>query len=356
MNNPLKIQSVLKAHPQTRIAVLRSLPGLGDLLCSVPALKALRTAFPSAEITLIGLPHAKSFVQRFHQYVDSWLDFPGFPGIPEVPVDEPKLFAFLEQTRCAPFDLALQLHGNGSSSNAFLHLLEARLTAGFYPMEGHCPQPRFFLPYPESGSEICRLVSLMEFLGIRSQGFQLEFPITEQDWQDWHKMAARVTLTAPYVCIHPGASIAARRWHPHYFARVADQLAALGLQVVLTGSSEERSLTEAIANQMQMSPVNLAGCTSLGALAILLKGAQLLICNDTGVSHLAAALQTKSVVIFSDSDPQRWAPLNWQRHRVVQVNAGERSPGSPTAKATHSIQQVVAEASYLLNLEFSYAS
>lgn len=356
MNTPLKIQFALKAQSHPKIAILRSLPGLGDLLCGVPALRALRAAFPTAEITLIGLPNAQPFVQRFHQYVDSWLNFPGFPGIPEVPVDVPKLFAFLEQVRCQPFDLALQLHGNGSSSNAFLHLLEARLTAGFYPIEGHCPRPRFFLPYPESGSEIWRLLSLMEFLGIRSQGLQLEFPITEQDWQDWQEITAKVALKDPYVCIHPGASVAERRWHPHHFARVADQLAAFGLQVVLTGTSEERSLTQAIADRMLISPLNLAGCTSLGALAILLKGAQLLICNDTGVSHLAAAIQTKSVVIFSGSDPQRWAPLNWQRHRVVQASARERSPGNPPVNPAHSIQQVVAEAIYLLNLEFSYAS
>lgn len=356
MNSPLKIQSALKAQPHPKIAVLRSLPGLGDLLCSVPALRALRTAFPTAAITLIGLPNAKPFVQRFHHYVDGWLNFPGFPGIPEVPVDEAKLFAFLEQVRRQPFDLALQLHGNGSCSNTFLQQLEARLTAGFYPMEGDCPHPQFFLPYPESGSEIGRLLSLMEFLGLRSQGLQLEFPITEPDWQDWQEVAPKVTLTAPYVCIHPGASVADRRWHPHYFARVADQLTAFGLQVVLTGTAAERSLTQAIADRMQVPPLNLAGCTRLGALAILLKGAQLLICNDTGVSHLAAALQTQSVVIFSGSDPQRWAPLDGQRHRVVQVSAGERSHCNPPAKTTHSIQQVVAAAIQLLDLEFSYAS
>jgi ADP-heptose:LPS heptosyltransferase len=67
-----------------KIVIVRSLPGLGDLLCIVPALRALRAALPEADITLLGLNEAKAFVQRFSNYLDHWLGFPGYLGIPEV--------------------------------------------------------------------------------------------------------------------------------------------------------------------------------------------------------------------------------------------------------------------------------
>src|SRR4051812_42516284 len=69
-----------------RIAVLRALQ-LGDLLCSVPAFRALKTALPETEITLVGLPWAFEFVQRFRSYLDGFIPFPGFPDFPEQVLD-----------------------------------------------------------------------------------------------------------------------------------------------------------------------------------------------------------------------------------------------------------------------------
>jgi ADP-heptose:LPS heptosyltransferase len=83
---------------------------------------------------------------------------------------------------------------------------------------------------------------------------------------------------------------------------------------------------------------NLAGRTSLGALAVLLQDACLLICNDTGVSHLAAALKVKSVAIFTKSDPLRWAPLDRDRHRAV-CSTTSVSPETVIAQAEDLLQE-----------------
>lgn len=341
--------TALHRVPQT-IVIVRSLPGLGDLLCCVPTLRALRSAFPNSSITLIGLPGSQGFVQRFPHYLNHWLEFPGFPGIPEVVVSPQKVVKFLAQAQAFHFDLALQLHGSGSFINSFVMLLGARQTAGFFPATFSCPDPQTFFPYPDHEPEIWRNLRLLEGLGISLQGDHLEFPLDSADWLEWKTICATHGLAAhSYICLHPGASVSARRWGYEAFAAVGDALAAQGWQIVLTGTTAELELTQAVAQTMRFPAINLAGCTSLGAIAALLKQSRLLICNDTGVSHLATALSVPSVVIFSDSDPHRWAPLDRKLHRIIQRSVG----GDIDATV---LQQVLREATDLLHPEFAYAS
>src|SRR5205807_2979062 len=113
-----------------------------------------------------------------------------------------------------------------------------------------------------------------------------------------------------YVCIHAGSRGVWRQWPVEYFAALADYCHDQELQVVLTGTKDELSIVERLASLMKHEPVIAAGKTSLGAVAVLIRDAFALISNCTGVSHIAAALKTKSVVISMDGEPGRWAPLN----------------------------------------------
>lgn len=301
-----------------RVAIVRSLEGLGDFLCVIPALRSLRATLPQAKVVLVGLQKTQALAQRFYQYIDELLVLPGYPGLPEQIPQWQQIPAFFATAQKQQFDLAMQMHGSGVITNPLTVLLGAKHNAGFFLPDHYCPDTDRFLPYPSHESEVRRYLRLLAFLGIPSQGEALEFPLQETDYQALSAVNATRSLRfGHYICIHPGASVIDRRWSPKQFAIVADVLAKHGFQIVLTGASEEVPLTQAVARFMQAEPLNLAGCTTLGALAVLLKGSRLLIGNDTGVSHLAAALQVPSVVIFTASDPKRWAPLNRDRHRVV---------------------------------------
>ncbi len=304
-----------RSDPQT-IVIFRALQ-LGDMLNAVPAFRALRAAFPNAQITLVGLPWAHEFVERFHPVLDSFIAFPGYPGLPEQPSDMAAMPAFVRQMQQRSFDLALQMHGSGEISNHLMTFWGAKRYAGFYPAGQYFADHETFLEYPEHEPERWRHLRLMEFLGVPLQGDELEFPIRAQDWRELEELKQTVNLRRDYVCIHPGARKPERRWPAANFAALADGLAAGGHQIVLTGSRDEAGLAESVAGQMRTSAVNLAGKTSLGGLAALISGARLLVSNDTGVSHVAAAIRAPSLILFSAPDYERWAPANRRLHRII---------------------------------------
>src|SRR4051812_31032200 len=99
-----------------RIIILRALY-LGDLLCSVPALRALRRAAPQAHIALLGLPWASEFCAMYQPYIDEFIAFPGFPGLPEKAVDARGIVNFLIEMQSRHWDLAIQMHGSGAHVN-----------------------------------------------------------------------------------------------------------------------------------------------------------------------------------------------------------------------------------------------
>jgi ADP-heptose:LPS heptosyltransferase len=329
----------VKAHPEIEhmdnppktIAVLRALQ-LGDLLCAVPAWRALRCAHPTAHIALIGLPWARDFVSRFDRYFDEFIEFPGYPGLPEREPLWHRLPQFFAAMQARRFDRLIQMQGNGRIVNGIVLSCGARQAAGFYAPPESCPGPELFLPYPDDIPEIRRHIRLMTFLGVPPQGEQLEFPLTADDDAAFASLHEAAALTPQgYVCLHAGGRRTAHRWAPERFAAVADHLAALGLNIVLTGTDQEKALGDAVTQAMQSRPVNLIGSTNLGALAVLLSRSRLLVSNDTGLSHMAAALRVPSVIVCIGSDPVRWSPLDRQHHRVLVGR--DTSPGTVCREA-----------------------
>ena len=303
--------------PPRRVAVFRALK-LGDLLCAVPAIRALRAALPDSEVVLVGLPWAREFVARFDAYLDGFRPIPGWPGLPESAAQLDRVPGFLAEMQAEAFDLAVQFHGSGGLTNPLVALFGAKRTAGFYVPDNYRPDPDLFLPWPERGPEVRRLLALIEFLGIPPRGADLEFPLRDGDFEALRAAGGEELRPGEYVCVHPGASAPDKCWPAGHFAAVAEELARRGLRVVLTGTAAEADLTRTVAGAMKAPALDFAGRTDLGAAAALLAGARLLVSNDTGVSHLAAALGTPSVVVFGASDPERWAPADSSRHRVLR--------------------------------------
>ena len=300
-----------------RLAIVRALH-LGDLLLAVPALRALRRGFPTAEITLIGLPWARDFVRRFHRYVDRWREFPGYPGLLEVDVEQSRTEAFLKEERAYRYDLVVQMHGNGRASNPFALALGGHRTIGYYESE---PPDGLWLgaTYPDDQHEIERDLGLVRLLGLPIDDVRLEFPLIPEDLVELASiLPSDLGSRRPVIGLHVGARPPARRWPPERFAIVGDVLARrYQAQIVVTAGPGEEEMARTVVDKMERPAVNLAGKTTLGSLAALISLLDLFVSNDTGPAHVAVALDRPSVTIFGPADRRRWAPLDQQRHPIT---------------------------------------
>jgi ADP-heptose:LPS heptosyltransferase len=285
-----------------RVVVLRAL-GLGDLLTAMPALRGIAGAFPRAELVLV----TPSSLAPLLELADLPFRVAGHAGLAGLP-------AGLDRA-----DVAINLHGRGPQSHAALAALAPKRLLAFA-----CGAHDGPLWHPGE-HEVVRWCRMLAAHGIDADPRRLDLrpPGIAVDDE-----AAGATL------LHPGAASAARRWPGERWAQVARAERGCGREVVITGSPGEVPLARAIARAagLPRSAVR-AGTTDLAGLAALVAAAGRVACGDTGVAHLATALDTPSVVLFGPTSPEEWGPPGDRpAHRVLW--AGER--GDPHAATLHA--------------------
>ena len=298
-----------------KIAVLRA-NRIGDFVVTLPALAALRAAYPQAEIVLLGRSWHADFLAGRPGPIDRVVAIPPYHGVgePEDHRDDPALLGpFFAAMAAERFDLALQLHGGGGNANPFIGRLGARHTAGLRA-DGAPPLDRW-LPYLRDQIEIVRYLEVVGLVGAAPVGLQPRLAVTAEDRAE--ALAALPPDDRPLVAIHPGATDPRRHWPAAHFAAVADALAADGARVVLIGDAGERALTATVAGRMAAPPTDLAGQLGLGGLLGLLARCDLALGNDSGPLHLAAAVGTATVGVYWGRNLLHYGPLGRARHRPL---------------------------------------
>ncbi|WP_169947948.1 glycosyltransferase family 9 protein [Microbispora sp. H11081] len=259
------------------LLALRGL-GLGDLLTSVPALRALRRAYPGHRFVLATPAYLGGLLPLIGG-VDEVLDVSG-PG--PVPYESP--------------EVAVNLHGSGPESiQALRRTRPGRLLTHTHHLVPGSEGPAW---EPET-HERRRWCSLLEWYGIPAD--PLDLAIADPG----HSPLA----AGGEVVIHPGAAFPSRQWPPDRFAHVAAELARRGHRVVVTGGVTEVALARHVAQLAGLPEESvLAGRTNLAELAALTAHAALVICGDTGVAHLAVAVGTPAVILYGPVPPALWGP------------------------------------------------
>lgn len=294
-----------------KIALFRGLY-LGDLVAATPALRALRRGYPEAEVSLAALPWAGALAPHLPP-VDRLVPYPGAPGLDGWNGDEGGLRGFLATMRAERFDLAVNLHGRGPQSTRLVARFGARRVAGFAHAEA--PALDVAVPWEAEEQESLKLLLLAQAAGGEPAGTHPELRVRDED--DRRARELLPDPRGPLAILHPGASVAEKRWPAEGFGSVARALLGRGYAVAVTGSAAEGGLARVIRGQAP-SAVDLAGKTDLSVLISLVARAGVVISNDTGPAHLAYALRTPSVTLFGPTtDRRRWGPLDGGRHAVL---------------------------------------
>jgi ADP-heptose:LPS heptosyltransferase len=314
------------------IAVLRG-GGLGDLLFVLPAVDALAAAYPDATVTLLGTRLAREVLSGGRSRSVAAVELlPPMPGVHDAPErsDSAELRrAFTARMRDRSFSLIAQMHGGGRHSNPFVLALGAEHSIGLGTADAE-PLERT-LDYVYYQQAVMRFLEVAALAGAAPVTLE---PILEALPADRLSMAPLVDDSARgLVVIHPGATDPRRRWPASAFADVAGRLAADGYQVivvgdhtdVLTAGSIVDSCRKRHGGRLAASVTSLAGKLSLSELIGLLWHAAVVVANDSGPRHLAAAIGRRTVGIFWVGNVINAGPLGRGEHRI-QMSWTTRCP------------------------------
>ena len=303
----------------TRTVLVARLDNAGDVLLQGPLVRAV--AHRAEHVVFLAGPAGAEAAALLPGVDEVWTwACPWILGNAP-PVDAADIAAFTERVRAlAPDEAVVSTSFHQSPLPVALLLRTAgvpRISAISVDYPGSLLDVRHSvdddLPEPE------RALSLA-----RAAGFEL--PAGDDGLLAVRRPLPPVEHEPGYVVLHPGASVPARAWAPEQCAEAVEKLTAAGHRVLVTGGPGERALTAAVAGR---HGADLGGATNLLQMAALLDGAAAVVVGNTGPAHLAAAVGTPVVSLFSPVVPAaRWAPYG-----VPTVLLGDQSAACRNTRA-----------------------
>lgn len=304
---------VVRGHPIDRILIL-IVAGLGDFILATPAIRAVRQHFGSALIWIVTIPEVRELAERC-PYVNAVrsLDLRGSRSAWRWTLGTRcgEFWGLIRELRGQRFDLALNLYEVSTWTGA-LRMAAFLLAIRAGKSVGRSSDGRgliFDRVTSHEGHEADAQLAVACMIGAASTDGSPELWVTGEDRQASAALLKRygVERTERLACLHPGAAEPRKCWPSERFAAVGQRLASLGARVLLVGAEGHRDLCAKVAQAIP-GAISLAGETPLPVLAALVEATALMVSNDSGPMHLAAALGTPLVVPFGPGAPGRFAP------------------------------------------------
>lgn len=288
---------------------------IGDVLLSTPVLRALRDAFPDAQLTMLVnrgtegvLAHNPDVSEILCLDKGTWLE----------------QCRFVSRLRARGFDCVIDLT-DGDRSAVISFATGAGIRVGFNAehrwrglLYSAVAKPR---PVDSHRVEydLCalRALGLDPTRGMPAVFLQAPEEQRAEQWLTEQGLAGETP--PPLVMLQPGARYSLKVWPPERFAQLSDRLAdRFQCRILLGGDQREREVAEQVARKSHCAPIVVAGKFSLLQYASLVKRCRLFVGNDGGAMHLAATVGTPVLALFGPTYPERWGPRGGQTQVIYK--------------------------------------
>ena len=328
-----------------RVLVVR-LRSIGDTVLATPSLIALRRFLPDAQIDIL---------------LEDWVApvLEGFDAVDNVLTvsrnSKKSRFAVARQIRANKYDVAFNLHG-GTTATFFVRVSGAQHRVGFADYQysflyNHLLSSSADFWQKEFTHSVEQQLALLGFVGI---------PVEDKPKSRLNVIPNSKCQIPKYALIHPVAAFDTKQWATENFARIAEYLNAKDLQIVAVATEKEREVLENLKNLSQV-PITTFDNLTLPEITSLAACAKIFVGNDSGIAHIAAAVQTPSVVIFGSSNTNHWRPWTNAPNEIVyekmpcQPCAGYfcKEFGEPECIKRVSLESVIKAVENVLTIEVS---
>ncbi|MBN2139063.1 MAG: lipopolysaccharide heptosyltransferase I [Sedimentisphaerales bacterium] len=319
---------------------------LGDIIQALPALSALRRSFPQARINWLVRPEFAPLIEG-HPDIDNIIHFDRkFLGKAwRSPKALKALRIFLADLRRTGFDAVFDFQGLFRTA-FFAYICRSKNRFG---MAGTRELAHFFynrkVPHrPESFHLVDHYIEMVRIAGGNSLDVRFGLPRNAEAEAAVEKILEAESIPPKkYVVLVPGSAHPDKCWPTDRFAQLADKLAAdHDLEIIATGTKAEAHLADRIGEAAGVKVANLAGKTSIVELVALLRNAALVVSNDTGPGHIAAALGRPIIMIFGRTNPARVAPYG-RPQSAVAVDPFSRGSIIDSPNPVHDIRLITLD-------------
>ncbi len=294
-----------------KILVIR-LDHIGDLLAATPVFRIIKENYPNAKLDVLIAKYNKDIV-RNNPFIDEIIayDTPWFKRKNKRLIKPREFIKYVIALHKQHYDVGIDLRGD------LRHIMLMWLAGIKYKIGYGITGGGFLLDkevsFQQGVHEVQHNLDLLKAIGLEATRRKNEFFIPDEDKNFAEGLYTEKGLSNKdfVVCIHPSAGYLSKKWLGKKWSEVIFRLnKELNAKVIIVGAKGEKALCDNMKEISSVKVIDVVGKTKLGQLAALLKKANLFIGTDSGPSHIASAMSTPCVILYSGTnDPAQWAPL-----------------------------------------------